>query len=910
MTAVEAALEAALALANVGFAVFPCNDQKKPTCSHGFKDAVCDTDAVRKVWQAHPGVLVGLATGEVNSVAVLDLDLTRHREAVGWLQRHGPKLPQTFAYQTRGGGQHRWFRHRPGLGCSQGKGKTRGVDVRADGGYVVYWPAHGGQVLHDESLADWPAFLDDALAIRPGKTTAAPPAPDSLKAIGKDALAAIVRQIPNGSAFDDRGKWVALAHALAAAFQDDPALAAELWFEHAAKREQAPGEAERVWNTLAGPHLLGADWIVATAKAAGIDTREYEKAAAAASFAAAGPIPADPAAPPVTLPNFYTLDGRGLFFRPPQKGTDEPAAPQWLAAPFEVLAETSDAYSGAWGLLLRWQDRNGRPHQWAMPRRLVHADGNAIAAELEESGLSCATGKTAHERLKAFFGSVTVARRVHCVERCGWHQTETGEVFVLPNGETFGTTDSNVALQTDRAVVGTTFDARGTLGEWQQAVARYAEGNDRLALFLSAAFAGPLLDVTGEPSGGFHLVGKSQSGKTAMVRAAASVWGEGSARGQVRTWRATANGLEGVAAECSDGLLILDELGQADPREVSETVYLLANESGKARADRGGAARRRRTWRVMLLSTGEMTLSTKLAEAGRHARAGQHVRLADVPADAGAGMGVFQALHDASTAAALADRLRDATRTVFGTAARDYLTALARDRASGTGELPRTVLSWRAEFERRHLPPGADGQVRSVAARFGLVAAAGELARSYGVLPWSEGEALRAAGACFSAWLNERGGAGATEDMQAIEQVRAFIAAHGASRFELVVHPETAAFAGERIVNRAGFKRRCQPESTGEGSVPPWEYLILPSVWSTEVCRGLNAKQAADALQAHGLLRGATGRHRAALVNVPGHGKTRVYCISGAILAETEQDAAETQQDGETQQDAAGTAVA
>jgi putative DNA primase/helicase len=264
------------------------------------------------------------------------------------------------------------------------------------------------------------------------------------------------------------------------------------------------------------------------------------------------------------------------------------------------------------------------------------------------------------------------------------------------------------------------------------------------------------------------------------------VFGKGDADGQVRTWRATANGIENCAAECSDGVLILDELGQADAREVSETVYLLANESGKARASRTGGPRPRRTWRVIFLSTGEITPEAKLSEAGLRPLAGQQVRLINLSADAGLGLGIFQDLHGMPNPAILADRLRDASRTLYGTAGPAFLDALARHRGINPEALRAAVREIRDCFIAEHLPAGSDGQVRSVAARFGLIAAAGELAQSYGVLPWPSGEARRAASSCFTSWLTEGGGVGAVEDLQAIEVTRAFIAAHGASRFELI----------------------------------------------------------------------------------------------------------------------------
>jgi putative DNA primase/helicase len=80
-------------------------------------------------------------------------------------------------------------------------------------------------------------------------------------------------------------------------------------------------------------------------------------------------------------------------------------------------------------------------------------------------------------------------------------------------------------------------------------------------LAISAAFAGPLLNLAGQEGGGVNIFGGSSQGKTTIAQAAASVWGRGSSPGYVKAWRATANGLEGVAASTSDTVLMLDELG-------------------------------------------------------------------------------------------------------------------------------------------------------------------------------------------------------------------------------------------------------------------------------------------------------------------------------------------------------------
>lgn len=585
-----------------------------------------------------------------------------------------------------------------------------------------------------------------------------------------------------------------------------------------------------------------------------------------------------PAGSVVEMPYGFEMTAGGLFFTP--KGTEKNPAPTpiFVAAAFQIAGETRSDVGEGWGLLLRWRDREGRWHQWAIPRRLIHRSGNEIAEELEHAGLSCGTDTRAHELLKRFVGQVKVARLLTCVTRTGWHVVGDGSVFVLPGGEAFGPHAADTILQADHASADAAYRAAGTLADWRRDVAAWAVANDRLVVCLSAAFAGPLLDIIGEPSGGIHLVGHSRSGKTTAAVVAGSAWGKPTSEAQIRQWRGTANGLEATAAETSDTLLILDEMGQADAREVADVVYMLANESGKQRASRSGMARRRQTWRTLFVSTGEVTLSHKIGEIGKRAMAGLEVRLVNLPADAGQDMGLFQDLHGRSSPAALAEELSNVARRKYGTASRAFLARLAQDRASGEASLRVRLEAMRTKFIEEFVPLGADGQVRSVAGRFALIAAAGELARSYDVLPWPKGEARRAAGACFETWLAERGGAGAAEDAMAITQVRRFFEAHGESRFTMIPPPEND---GLRTINRAGYRLR-----VGAGEGERWEYFVLAETWRAEVCKGLDLKRTADLMIDQGWLLGATPRNRSVVVSIPGEGKRRAYRVSGAILGD------------------------
>lgn len=442
-----------------------------------------------------------------------------------------------------------------------------------------------------------------------------------------------------------------------------------------------------------------------------------------------------------------------------------------------------------------------------------------------------------------------------------------GEMIILQTG---GTTDS--ALR-----------EAGTLQGWKDNVARYAAGNSRLAFAISAAFAAPLLYPTASEGGGFHLRGASSTGKTTALVVAGSAWGGGGIRGWVRTWRATSNGLEGVAAMHCDTLLCLDEMGQVDGRDAGQVAYMLANGQGKARAGRTGEARAPAEWRLLFLSSGELSLADKIAEdgRGRRAAAGQQVRIVDIPADAGAGFGIFETLHDFPSADALARHLKMAAGEHYGHPTRAFLQMLTED---FDGIAP-AVKGHVEEFAAENCPAGADGQVSRVAARFGLVAAGGEMATACGVLPWTKGEATKAAARCFADWLAVRGGIEPSEEGEAVSTVRRFVELHGSSRFEamgdLAPRDGLGAAIEQRIPNRVGFRRRA-----ASGGI---EYVVLPEAWKSEVCAGLDATAVAKALVSRDLLIPGSGGKLQNFQRLPGFtNPVRCYVVASTILGEAD----------------------
>ncbi len=546
---------------------------------------------------------------------------------------------------------------------------------------------------------------------------------------------------------------------------------------------------------------------------------------------------------------------------------------RWFCSRLEVATMTRDADGQQWGRLLRITDSDGQLHHWPMPMSATAGSGEEYRRELASQGLILAPGAAPRNWLQEYISTARPTARARCVTRIGWH----GTAFVLPDA-TFGDTGGEELLLQTPTRHDWPFRTNGTLSDWKSSVAVHALGNSRLMLAIAIAFAGPLLHLTGTESGGLHLRGGSSIGKSTALQIAGSVWGGGGIKGYMRQWRATDNGLEGVASAHCDACLCLDEISQVDPKALGAAAYMLANGGGKARAGRGGEVRAAAEWRVIFLSSGEISLADKLAEdgRGRAIAAGQEVRVIDLSADAGAGLGLFEDLHEFADAGVFARHLNLMAGKYYGTAARAFLESVAGE----PQEIGTQASRFRDGFVRDHCPLGADGQVSRVAGRFGLIAAAGEIAAAVGIVPWPQGAATRAAATCFGAWLDGRGGIGANEIRNHIARVRAFIEQHGNSRFEAAwekILNDGSALANPRILNRAGFRRRC-PDETG------WDYFVLPEAWKTEVCHGLDGSAVARHLIERGLMVGADGRTSITL-GVPGHSdKARLYHVKPCIL--------------------------
>lgn len=91
------------------WAIFPLRGKypaiAKEKGGHGCLDATTDTETIKKWWTEYPNANIGIATGTVNSILVIDVDVNHGNDVDGTetlrdLERELGKLPDTVEALT------------------------------------------------------------------------------------------------------------------------------------------------------------------------------------------------------------------------------------------------------------------------------------------------------------------------------------------------------------------------------------------------------------------------------------------------------------------------------------------------------------------------------------------------------------------------------------------------------------------------------------------------------------------------------------------------------------------------------------------------------------------------------------------------------------------------------------------
>ncbi|WP_420938316.1 DUF927 domain-containing protein [Aeromonas veronii] len=507
-----------------------------------------------------------------------------------------------------------------------------------------------------------------------------------------------------------------------------------------------------------------------------------------------------------------------------------------IGAPLWIIANGRDTAGLGWGLQVSWYSPDGRPQEAFIPHVHLLSDGREALMKLMDGGYRF------NLRMKSdlidYLNSKNTYKTFTRVDRLGW--IPDTHIFMLGDGPVGCANDDEYIYTGNNP---TQSDVAGTLDEWRDEVAALCLGNSRLLLSTSLAFAGPLLRLTNQSSFGVHLVGPSSIGKSTAMLVAASVLGKPA--NKIQTWNATKVGLETTAGLYNDSTLFLDEIGQADPHVLGDTIYMLANGEGRARANADLSRRAKLQWRTTFLSNGEVDLEHSLASVGKRHKAGHDVRMINIEADTDR-HGIFEELHGHLNGASLSKALAELTTRYHGVAFRSFVDELTLD-IDGAQAF---VEEHRADMMRRLGAKESDGQVQRVADAFGLISAAGESANRFGITGWPAGSVAAVIEQLFRKWLAMRGTSGSLEEADIIQRLVTTL--EGLKGQVLAEGPNVS-----KLRESYGYEHG------------PNLHLYVDGFKKTFT--GFNTNYVHKVLRKHGILAHGTGR------DLPRYDKSRVY---------------------------------
>jgi uncharacterized protein (DUF927 family) len=543
--------------------------------------------------------------------------------------------------------------------------------------------------------------------------------------------------------------------------------------------------------------------------------------------------------PEKNWPHFTSDPKEGLLRHEPD-GEGGWKTPIRIGNHLQAIARVNNTSGDGAALQLEFKSTNGKTCSWTMARADLAGEGSVIISGLmqRDYGFKRRQKNLLLDYLHELGGDV---EKIYTItDSSGW----VGASFVMPD-RTYG--DADLKFRDVEPSPDALTEMTGTLEGWKAGIGAKCDGNSRLiALALGAGFAAPLLPLVGMESGGFHIVGGTSIGKTTILRVASSVVGIK----DIPHWRTTANGLESIATASNHMLLPLDEIGQADPKDVGNIAYMLANGQGKARMTKNLTSRKGKTWLLMVLSTGEVELGEYMAQAGITQKGGQEVRLPNIPAmPQGKPYGCFEHIHGAATAQQFVAGLEEAARDHHGAVMDAYLSRLVVDAADllFAGHLAtrvRTIETWLLESQAT-----ADSAIGRVAKRFALLYAALELAHHYGLLPFDTAQIPWAVSTVFRDWFVARGGAGSIEVKQAAERIEQILRANEyGDRIYTIPSND-----GRQVRNLLGY-RLIDTDKYSKGFGQTKEFWIPPIIFDKELAAYVNKGELITELQRRNLL--------------------------------------------------------
>ncbi|TXN73422.1 DUF927 domain-containing protein [Methylobacterium sp. WL6] len=529
--------------------------------------------------------------------------------------------------------------------------------------------------------------------------------------------------------------------------------------------------------------------------------------------------------------------------------------PQPIATPFGVVARLRHADDGdTYGLRLVVEDMGGKRREIDVDRAAFARQGAAdTRAMLFEAGMRSENDGelTAVKALKAADPEAEIV----VFRRPGWHELAGVEdrFFVCPSGRVIGAPADSLPELSVNARIRPAIATGGTLEGWKAAVGAAASVPrcEHWIIGTIAGFAAPLLSLVGLDTCGVNLSGITSGGKTTAQRLAVSVWCRAALDQRdslLQSARATANGVEMMAARSNGSVLAMDELGHVNGKELGKIIYSLASGVGKARMTADAQLRASHTWSTFIILSAEKSLEEKVRGDGGEWYGGMAARIPDIDIS-----GVDRAVDHAVMA-----KIQAVDRN-FGHAGPAFVKAMIE---AGIHQQAQTIRAGINTTASKIAGEGADGAMVRAASPFAILLTAGRMARQFELLP----AAMDIDGAIRWAWARFQKSTDAVAldpETQAVTNLRAWVAERWGSDIQ-ATEPEE----GTRAANRNALG---------------WyddEAVYIPAHRIVEAAGGtLKEIEIGRALKAQGLIRKTKDEDCFFVAYVPRVGKVKAYAL-------------------------------
>lgn len=313
----------------------------------------------------------------------------------------------------------------------------------------------------------------------------------------------------------------------------------------------------------------------------------------------------------------------------------------------DVKAVGCNGSGDQWSIVLEWKTPNEQFRVKVFPVARIMGDWSNLIVQLTNQGLIVPPAHQNQFRnfLSLAIGTPTIPR-VRLISKIGFFPLDPANPdgafgFMLPKGPILPLDTNITPVLFMPPIASTTHEAygeSGTLDAWKEELAP-ASGNVLWVFDLCLGFTSVMLEVIGAENFCFHTWGETSGGKSTGGQIMASVFGCAANSQQslkpslFQNWTATANGIETLAVAHSGGGLFLDEIG-ALPQGASLNIYALLQGRMKARMNEFGGMRDQHNWRILLLSTGEISVRQRIEQEGqRKVMGGELIRAIDIPVD-------------------------------------------------------------------------------------------------------------------------------------------------------------------------------------------------------------------------------------------------------------------------------------